>query len=301
MKNDHRMLGVFQEFVVILQAKVQPKNTDVMKHSEFVAKSLAVVKMAVLVGMVAMFFSVPASSQCRIERLEDSTIVFSSTHQDPQFRGGERALMKYLQDNIRYPAQAVKDSVEGRVVVQFVIDSLGYVGEAKVLRSVRRDLDQEALRVVKTLPRFSPGRENGKSVNALFTLPVTFKLKSDDAPAEPEVVVVDAAFPGGEDALEQFLKEHIKYPAKAVKKRVEGRVDVAFIVDKTGKLHDFRVVKSADKDLDREALRVCRLLPDFNPATKNGEPVEVLYTISIRFKIQGLKHQYSKPIMIDAK
>ena len=185
-----------------------------MKHSEFVANSLAVVKMAILVGMVAMFCSATVSGQCRIERLEDSTIVFSLTHQDPQFRGGERALMKYLQDNIRYPAQAVKDSVEGRVVVQFVIDSLGYVGEAKVLRSVRRDLDQEALRVVKTLPRFSPGRENGKSVNALFTLPVTFKLKSDDVPAEPEVVVLDAAFPGGEDAWNNSLRSISSTPPR---------------------------------------------------------------------------------------
>jgi protein TonB len=112
-----------------------------------------------------MFFSTTASGQCRIERLKDSTMIFSLTHQDPQFRGGRRALEKYLQDNIQYPTQALKDSVEGRVVVQFVIDSLGYVGETKVLRSVREDLDQEALRVVKSLPRFSSGRENGKSVN----------------------------------------------------------------------------------------------------------------------------------------
>lgn len=283
-----------------MQAKVQPKNTDVMKHSEFVANSLAVVKMAILVGLVAMSFSATASSQCRIERMNDSTVI-SITHQDPQFQGGEPALLKFLQENIKYPAQAVKDSVQGRVVVQFIIDSLGYIGETKVVRSVREDLDREAVRVVKMLPRFSPGREYGKAVNVWYTLPVTFMLKNVDEPAKPKDVVVDAAFPGGEDALEQFLKEHIKYPAKALKKRGEGRVDVAFIVDKTGKLHDFRVVKSADKDLDREAIRVCKLLPDFNPATKNGEPVEVLYTISVRFNIPGLKHQYSKLIKIEAK
>ena len=120
-------------------------------------------------------------------------------------------------------------------------------------------------------------------------------------PAKPKDVEVKAEFPGGEEALSQFLKDHIKYPPKAAKKKIQGRVEVAFWIDKSGKVHDVMVVDSVDKDLDKEAVRVCKLLPDFIPATVNGEPVEVLFKLPIRFKIPGLKVQYLKSVQIDAK
>ena len=227
--------------------------------------------------------------------------IFIDTEQMPQFPGGETALLKYLQENVKYPPKAIKDSIQGRVVVQFVVDSLGYVGEVKVVRSVSEDLDAEAVRVVKTLPRFSPGRLFGKTVSMWYTLPVTFKLQDKLEPAKPKDVEVKAEFPGGEEALSQFLKDHIKYPPKAAKKKIQGRVEVAFWIDKSGKVHDVKVVDSVDKDLDKEAVRVCKLLPDFIPATVNGEPVEVLFKLPIRFKIPGLKVQYLKSVQIDAK
>lgn len=275
-----------------------------MKQAKFNINSLAVVKMAVLVSFVAMTFSVMASSQDQSVRENDTTEraeVFIDYEQQPQFHGGEAALLKYLQENVKYPPKAVKDSIQGRVVVQFIVDSLGYVGEVKVVRSVSEDLDAEAVRVVKTLPRFAPGRLLGKTVSMWYTLPVTFKLQDKLEPAKPKDVEVNAEFPGGEDALAQFLKDHIKYPPKAAKKRIQGRVEVEFLVDKTGKVHDARVVDSVDKELDKEALRVCRLLPDFIPATVNGEPVEVLFKLPIRFKIPGVKRQYLKTVQIDSK
>lgn len=277
---------------------------NVMKQAEFNINSLAVAKMAVLISFVAMTFSVMASSQDHSVRENDSTEraeVFIDYEQQPQFPGGEAALLKYLQENVKYPPKAVKDSIQGRVVVQFIVDSLGYVGEVKVVRSVSEDLDAEAVRVVKTLPRFAPGRLLGKTVSMWYTLPVTFKLQDKLELAKPKEVEVNAEFPGGEDALAQFLKDHIKYPPKAAKKRIQGRVEVEFWVDKTGKVHDARVVESVDKELDKEALRVCRLLPDFIPATVNGEPVEVLFKLPIRFKIPGVKRQYLKTVQIEAK
>ena len=235
------------------------------------------------------------------DSLESTDRIFYSVEQMPQFPGGEAALMKYLKENVKYPPKAAKDSIQGRVVVQFVVDSLGYVGEVKVVRSVSEDLDAEAVRVVKTLPRFAPGRMFGKVVNVWYTLPVTFKLQDKLEPEKPKDVEVKAEFPGGQEALNQFLKDHIKYPPKAAKRRIQGRVEVAFWIDKSGKVHDIRVVDSVDKDLDKEAVRVCKLLPDFVPATMNGEPVEVLFKLPIRFKIPGLKTQYLNSVQIDSK
>ena len=103
--------------------------------------------------------------------------VFRSVEQMPQFPGGEAALMKYLQSHINYPPMAAENNVQGRVVVQFVVDKTGKVGEVQVVRSVDKDLDKEAVRVCKSLPKFTPGRQNGQAVSVWYTLPVTFKLQ----------------------------------------------------------------------------------------------------------------------------
>ncbi len=103
--------------------------------------------------------------------------VFITVEQMPQFPGGDAELMRYLQSHMNYPPMAAENNVQGRVVVQFVVDKTGRVGEVKVVRSVDRDLDKEAVRVCKSLPKFTPGRQNGQAVSVWYTLPVTFKLQ----------------------------------------------------------------------------------------------------------------------------
>ncbi len=103
--------------------------------------------------------------------------IFTSVEQNPEFPGGQAALLKYLNSHIQYPPQAAENGKEGKVVVQFVVEKDGHVGEVKVVRSVDKDLDREAVRVCKSLPKFTPGRQNGQPVRVWFTLPVTFKLQ----------------------------------------------------------------------------------------------------------------------------
>lgn len=103
--------------------------------------------------------------------------VFTAVEQMPRFPGGEAALMKYLNSHINYPTMAMENGVQGRVVVQFVVTKTGKIGEVKVVRSVDRDLDKEAVRVCKSLPDFIPGKMNGQAVNVWYTLPVSFKLQ----------------------------------------------------------------------------------------------------------------------------
>ena len=111
---------------------------------------------------------------------EPTKKVYRSVEQMPRFPGGEAALMRYLSDNIKYPANAAKNNIEGRVILQFVIDENGEIGEVKVVRSVDEELDAEAVRVIKSLPKFEPGRENGEAVAVWYTVPVIFKLQGDD-------------------------------------------------------------------------------------------------------------------------
>ena len=103
--------------------------------------------------------------------------IFKSVEQMPQFPGGDEALLKYLSSHINYPPMAAENNIQGRVVVQFVVDKTGKVGEVKIARSVDKELDNEAVRVCKSLPKFTPGRQNGQPVAVWYTLPVTFKLQ----------------------------------------------------------------------------------------------------------------------------
>lgn len=104
--------------------------------------------------------------------------VFTHVEQMPKFPGGDAELYKFINNNLNYPAMAIENNVQGRVVVQFVVTKDGSIGNVKVVRSVDRDLDNEAIRVCKKLPKFIPGKQNGQPVNVWYTLPVTFKLQN---------------------------------------------------------------------------------------------------------------------------
>ena len=109
------------------------------------------------------------------EVIEGDTI-YRSVERAPSFPDGDAALQEYIKTHIKYPAKALKNRIEGRVVVQFVVDKKGKIGEVKVVRSVDKDLDKEAVRVVKSLPDFIPARLGNQAVSAWHTLPVIFNL-----------------------------------------------------------------------------------------------------------------------------
>ena len=103
--------------------------------------------------------------------------VFMVAEQMPEFPGGMKELLKFLQDNLKYPENAMKNNVQGRVIVQFVVEKDGTPTEFKVLRSVDPDLDAEALRVLQTMPKWKPGMQRGEVVRVKYTVPVSFKLQ----------------------------------------------------------------------------------------------------------------------------
>lgn len=103
-------------------------------------------------------------------------VVYDVTETMPQFPGGQEMMMKYLAANIKYPASAVKAKKQGRVIVTFVIQKDGSVTKARIARSVDPELDAEALRIVKAMPNWTPGTQDGKPVNVKYTIPVIFSL-----------------------------------------------------------------------------------------------------------------------------
>ena len=108
---------------------------------------------------------------------EEETKVFDVVEQMPSFPGGDAELMKFLNSHIKYPAVAEENGIQGRVVATFVVERDGSLTDVKVIKSVDPSLDKEAIRVLKSMPKWIPGKQNGSAVRVKYTVPVTFRLQ----------------------------------------------------------------------------------------------------------------------------
>lgn len=107
----------------------------------------------------------------------EETKIFTVVEQMPMYPGGDAALMGYLRDNIKYPTVAAENGVQGRVFVGFVVERDGSITDVNILRGVDPSLDREAMRVVKSMPRWNPGKQNGSAVRVKYQVPVSFRLQ----------------------------------------------------------------------------------------------------------------------------
>lgn len=111
------------------------------------------------------------------EEEEDEQVIFQVVEQDPEFPGGVEALYKFIQSNIKYPQLAKENNITGRVFVTFVVEKDGSVSNVKAARDIGGGCGAEAVRVVKSMPKWTPGKQRGKAVRAAYTLPVNFTLQ----------------------------------------------------------------------------------------------------------------------------
>lgn len=140
---------------------------------------------------LVLLVCLPSFAQQKPVEKVDSDGVYLVPDQLPEFPGGIQAMMKFLSTNIKYPVEAQKKGISGRVIVQFVIMEDGTLDQAKVIRGVDPLLDEEALRVVKSMPKWKPGMDRGEAVKVRFTAPIMFNLSRKDTPRPnfPELVV----------------------------------------------------------------------------------------------------------------
>ena len=111
------------------------------------------------------------------EEEEEEQVIHIRVEKMPEFPGGQDALNRFLVRNIKYPLLAQENGIQGRVVCQFVVNSDGSIVDISVVRGVEESLDKEAIRVIKSMPKWTPGRQGGKSVRVKYTLPIRFKLQ----------------------------------------------------------------------------------------------------------------------------
>lgn len=233
----------------------------------------------------AMVTATDVSSKSR----EMNEQVFTVVEKMPSFPGGDAELLKYIATNIKYPKESQDNGEQGRVICSFIVGRDGSVNNPEVLRGVTPLLNEEAVRVINTMPRWNPGMQRGKAVAVKYTVPITFRLKSPVVETKEEtltVVDVMPQYPGGDHELLKFIAQSIKYPTDAQEAGVQGRVICSFVVDKKGNIVEPKIIRGIDPSLDAEALRVIGMMPRWTPGRQDGKAVRVLYTVPITFRLQ---------------
>lgn len=251
-------------------------------------------------------------SAVAMKKIADETEdVFDVVENMPSFPGNQAAMIKYIADNLRYPAKAEDAGIQGRVIISMIIEKDGSISNPGIMRSVNPDLDAEAIRIISNMPKWSPGTQRGEKVRVRYTVPVMFRLNetkaeeiknskldevvvvgyasNENTPATPERVLENAEempkFPGGVNGLMQYLAKHIKYPTDAQRNRTEGRVILQMIVNKDGRVINPKIIQSVSPSLDNEAIRLVLNMPRWEPGKDKGEPVAVQYTLPISFTL----------------
>ena len=237
--------------------------------------------------------------------------IYQIVDEMPQYPGGEKAMMEYVAKNVKYPQEAKDKEIQGRVFVSFVIEKDGSVSTVKVMRGIGGGCDEEAVRVVSSMPKWKPGIKDGKPVRVSYMMPLNFKL-TEGKPAKPskkadankpdmkpdkdgvyQIVEEMPRFPGDEKALMEYLKSNLQMPEKykgddAEFRLAEYRTFIRFVVTEDGSISDVNLIKKTEgfKDLDDEALRVVKAMPKWEPGKMGGKPVKVYFHLPVVFKFK---------------
>ena len=146
-------------------------------------KKIIVILGIALIASCAISKKKEASSETQLQDIvvvetdeSDEEAIYVVVETMPEFPGGDLGLMKYIQKNVKYPAIAKEYNITGKVYVSFIVDKKGSVTNVKIVRGVDKNLDAEAMRVVKSLPKYKPGKQRGKAVRVMFTIPINFTL-----------------------------------------------------------------------------------------------------------------------------
>ena len=218
---------------------------------------------------------------------DNDTTIYTVVDEMPQFPGGDSAMVAYITNNVHYPQTEKEKGIQGKVFVGFVVEKDGGISNVEIKRGISTECDTEAIRAVKGMPNWEPGKQSGVLVRTAIVLPISFKIVAPPI----DTTIYDAvekmpSFPGGTQALFEYLKENVTYPEECEETCVQGRVIVSFVVERDGCITEAKVVKSVYPSLDEEALRVVNGMPKWMPGKQNGNSVRTKYTIPINFRLQ---------------
>ncbi|MBK5720565.1 energy transducer TonB [Dysgonomonas sp. Marseille-P4677] len=245
----------------------------------------------------------------------------------PQYIGGDSELYKFLESNIRYPYILAQIEMEGEVEVKFTIEKDGEVKNVEIVRGFDPLADDEVMRVVKALPKWSPAKMDEEAIDANLKLVISFTL-NDELIAQAQQMKKDGAaddtyigssniqdkvpekenaesienvsndikddslnkapqFPGGQEALAAYFKNNLKYPKRAIQMKIEGRVIFKLLVSEEGEITKIMLYKSIFRDCDEEAFYLVKKMPKWIPGLKDGNPAAMEVMVPIPFVLPG--------------
>lgn len=257
------------------------------------------------------FFSFSARAQQRkMPPKPSATQVYDSVQQPAVPLGGTEKYGRFLAEHQTYPAAAMQRGVQGTVKVSFIVEKTGTVNEVKVEAPVAPELDAEAVRLIKSGPKWTPAKHRNQVVRQRVTVPVSFVLSPGSTvtlgagqqrpittsaadiaasarPDRPAVVAPDRPTQpvGGNQVFFEWIEKNQQYPALARQRKIQGKVMVEFMVQADGRLTDARVTRKMGSGLDEEALRLIQTAPKWEPALFQGKPIKQKMLLPVLFQL----------------
>lgn len=231
-------------------------------------------------------------------------------YDDPEipsiYTGGTAEMNKFISNSLKYPADASELNKQGLVVYTFIVETDGTLTNFEIAHHAYPSLDEEALRILKTMPAWRPARNKGQVVRSTNYVPMYFKLnknagtrtaqnrtspsqmygKKNEEIVNSEVYSIVDVMPQyeyGERELAGFIAHNIRYPEEARKENAQGRVLCSFIVAADGSISNIEIVQGIHAELDKEAVRVLSLMPKWKPGVRDGRAVNVKCILPIDF------------------
>ncbi|WP_201985683.1 energy transducer TonB [Hymenobacter rubidus] len=259
------------------------------------------------------FFGFNAHAQKRkMPPKPSADAVYDSVAQPAVPLGGTEKYARFLADHQKYPATAMQKGIQGTVKVSFIVEKTGTVNEVKVLTPLSPELDAEAIRLIKSGPKWTPAKHlRNQVVRQRVVVPISFVLSPGSTvtiggpakerpittsaadiaasahPDRPAVVAPDRATQpvGGNEAFFEWIEKNQKYPTLARQRKIQGKVMVEFIVQTDGSLTDARVIKRLGSGLDEEAMRLIKTAPKWEPAMFQGKPIKQKMVLPVLFQL----------------
>ena len=268
-----------------------------------------------LVAVLALPMAAPAVAQQKLKYPKpEPEQIYDAVAQPAVPNGGVEAYAQYLADNQQYPTAALQRGATGTVEVTFVVEKTGVISNVTASKPVDPQLDAEAVRLIKGGPNWTPAQHKGQKVRQRVSIPISFQIPlgaggpapATDPEASPGTTPAGAPKPasgalkagatvvtpdqparpvGGLEAFYEWIQKNQQYPALARRRKIEGQVKVAFVVQKDGSLTDVKVVKPLGSGLDQEALRLIKTAPNWTPATYQGQPLKQNMILSVLFQL----------------
>lgn len=221
---------------------------------------------------------------------------YTYVEQMPQLPGGggNAAIIKAIQSQLVYPPYAMQQSIEGIVLVNFVVGENGAVRNERIVRGIGGGCDEQVLAAVRKLPRFTPGTQNSRPVTVGFTVPITFRIEGSGTTRGEMMDTLRRVYPmvnemphlpngGGSPAIFRAVQQAVIMPPEVANDTLIRKVFIGFIVGPSGVIRDVKIVRSLNASCDAAAVAAVRKLPRFVGGRLNGLPASVSVTVPVLF------------------